>query len=66
MSSGRLPFLSVICLRALVAAAALARAQTPSPARLLVLLKGGLPDATWAGGGALAIVDPMTGREWAA
>jgi YVTN family beta-propeller protein len=41
----------------------LAAAQTPSPARLLVLLKGGPPDATWAGGGALAIVDPATGKE---
>ena len=40
-----------------------AAAQAPSPARLLVLLKGGPPDATWVGGGALAIVDPATGKE---
>jgi DNA-binding beta-propeller fold protein YncE len=54
----------VVSLGALVVAAALApAAQTPSRARLLVLLKGGPPDATWAGGGALAIVDPVTGKE---
>ncbi len=63
MSSGRFPFRAVVSIGALVVAATLAPAQTPSSARLLVLLKGGPPDATWAGGGALAIVDPMTGKE---
>ena len=63
MSSGRFSFRAVVSLGALVVAATLAPAQTPSSARLLVLLKGGPPDATWAGGGALAIVDPVTGKE---
>ena len=63
MSSGRFALRAVVSIGALVVAATLAPAQTPSTARLLVLLKGGPPDATWAGGGALAIVDPMTGKE---
>jgi len=63
MSSGRTSFRSLVPLGALAVAATLASAQTPSPARLLVLLKGGPPEATWAGGGALAILDPATGKE---
>ena len=63
MSSGRFPFRAVVSIGALVVAATLAPAQTPSPARLLVLLKGGPPDDSWKGGGALAIVDPASGKE---
>lgn len=51
MSSARISFRWVLCLGALVVTATLATAQTPAPARLLVLLR----DAS-----ALAIVDPVT------
>jgi YVTN family beta-propeller protein len=63
MSPGRILVRYAASLGALVMTATLAAAQSPSPARLLVLLKGGPPEATWAGGGALAIVDPVAGKE---
>lgn len=63
MTSARRSLPWVALLGALVMAGTLVQAQAPSAARLLVLLKGGPPDATWKGGGALAIVDPATGKE---